>query len=88
MSGTAFTRSGIYSAFMRAADTAGVAGINPKSLRSFAATQAKRQGASMEELQEGLGHTSLTTTDGYVRRHEIRRSKIQLSLPPETAKKA
>lgn len=86
--GTAFTRSGIYSAFHRAAKTTGIEGINPKSLRSFAATMAKRQGATLEDLQEGLGHTSVTTTEGYVRKHEVRRSKIQLTLPPETAKKA
>ena len=79
--GTAFTRSGIYSAFRRAAIRADVDGINPKSLRPFAATQAKKQGYTMEELQEGLGHTSITTTEGYVRKNEVRRSKVRLKLP-------
>jgi len=78
---TEFARSGIYSAFMRAAARAGIDGINPKSLRSFAATMAKKQGYTMEELQEGLGHSSITTTEGYVRKNEVRRSKVRLTLP-------
>lgn len=79
--GTAFTRSGIYSAFIRAAKIAGVAGINPKALRPFAATMAKKAGYSLEDLQDGLGHTSIKTTEGYVRRHQIRRSKVNMKLP-------
>jgi integrase len=79
--GTAYTRSGIYSAIMRAAKSRGIAGVNPKALRPFAATQAKKQGYSLEEIQDGLGHASITTTEGYVRKNEVRRSKVRLTLP-------
>jgi integrase len=79
--GTAFTRSGIYSAFIRAGQRVGIEGINPKSLRSFAATAAKQLGYSLEELQAGLGHTTIGTTEKYIRKNEIRRSNVRLKLP-------
>ena len=68
----------------RAAERTGLKGINPKSLRPFAATQAKKAGYTLEDLQEGLGHTSISTTEGYVRKHEISRSKVRLTLPKKT----
>lgn len=80
--GTAFTRSGIYSAFRRAAKRAGVTGINPKSLRPFSATMANEQGSTLEELQDGLGHEDIQTTQIYVQKNQIRRSKVRLKLPP------
>lgn len=82
--GSAFTRSGIYSAFLRAGERVDLKGINPKSLRPFAATQAKKAGYTLEELQEGLGHTNISTTEGYVRKHEIRHSIVRMTLPVKT----
>jgi integrase len=79
--GTAFTRSGIYAAFRRSGKRVGVIGVNAKALRPFAATMAKKAGYSFEELQDGLGHTSIGTTESYVRRHAIRRSIVKLELP-------
>jgi integrase len=94
--GTAYTRSGIYSEYRRAdadivgKDAAGeqrpVLGLNPKALRPYAATAAKRQGFKIEQLQVGLAHSSITTTEGYVHQHETPLSSIILQLPVRPAK--
>lgn len=79
--GTPYTRSGIYSAYLRADkvlhDGAPI-GLNPKALRPFASTEAKKQGYTIEQLQVGLAHTSLGTTEGYVHRHEKPVSVVRL----------
>lgn len=89
--GTAYTRSGIYSEYRRAdeqivgKDAEGkqrpLLGLNPKSLRPYAATAAKRQGYGIEQLQVALAHTSVTTTEGYVQQHEVPVSAVMLQLP-------
>ena len=53
--GTAYTRSGVYSAFSRAGARLSIKGADPKSLRKFAANEAKRAGYNMEEIQDALG---------------------------------
>jgi hypothetical protein len=50
--------------------------------RSFAASCAKAQGYSLEQLKAGLAHTTITTTEGYVQRHTTPVSEIVLTLPP------
>lgn len=88
--GASFTRSGIYSAYRRAdaaihgKDKNGkpiVTGLNPKALRPFAATLAKQQGFSKEQLQTGLAHRSVKTTEGYIQSHEVPVSEVALRLP-------
>jgi len=82
--GDAFTRSGIYSAYLRADQAlhgGKPIGLNPKSLRPFAATAAKKQGFSMEQLQVALAHTSITTTEGYVHQQEVPVSPVHMNLP-------
>lgn len=81
--GHPYTRSGIHSAFKRAAARAGVTGTNPKSLRSFAATEAKRQGYTLDEIQVALAHATAGTTEGYIRRNEVRRSVVEVRIPPK-----
>ncbi len=81
--GTPFTRSGIYSAYMRA-DAAlhgKPIGLNPKALRPYAATAAKLQGFSSEDIQTGLAHVSIRTTEGYIQQHEVPVSPVVLRLP-------
>jgi len=81
--GTPFTRSGIYSAYMRA-DAAlheKPIGLNPKTLRPYAATAAKLQGFSSEDIQTGLAHVSIRTTEGYIQQHEVPVSPVVLRLP-------
>lgn len=83
--GTAFTRSGIYSAYRRADEALhgpeNVIGLNPKALRPYALTSAKKIGFGIEQLQVGAAHTSLTTTEGYIQAHEVPVSAVNLALP-------
>jgi hypothetical protein len=82
--GTPYTRSGIYSAYLRA-DKAlhggAPIGLNPKALRPFAATQANDQGYNKEQLQVGLAHSSIRTTEGYIHQHSTPVSMVRLRLP-------
>jgi site-specific recombinase XerD len=57
---------GVYSAFKRASERVGIKGADPKSVRKFAANEAKRAGYDMEEIQDALGHGDISTTQGYV----------------------
>lgn len=79
--GTAYTRSGVYSAIRRAAEQLGATGLNPKDLRPYAASRAKQQGASLEQLKIALAHTSITTTEGYVQQHTVPVSPVVVTLP-------
>lgn len=85
--GTAYTRSGIYSAIMRAAKAIDATGLNPKDLRPYAASRAKAAGYTLEQLKVGLAHTTITTTEGYVQQHTVPVSQIVMSLPPKKAPK-
>jgi integrase len=83
--GTAYTPTGIYSAYKRADEQihgmGNRVGLNPKALRPYAATSAKKQGYDLAQLQVGLAHTSVKTTEGYVHQHEVPVSAISLALP-------
>jgi integrase len=88
-SGSAYTANGIHSAYERAdmkLHKDGKIGLNPKALRPYAATCAKRQGFSKDELQVGLAHTSVITTEGYIQQHETPVSEVVMMLPkrPQT----
>ena len=87
--GSTYTRSGIYSAYRRA-DKALHGGkttrLNPKALRPYAATVAKRLGYGIEQLQVALAHTSVTTTEGYVQKHETPLSEVSMRLPERLTK--
>lgn len=82
--GSPYTRSGIYSAYLRA-DKAlhgdNILGLNPKALRPYATTLAKRQGYSTEQLKDNLVHTSIKTTEGYIQRHDVPVSAVKIALP-------
>ena len=84
--GTAYTRSGVYSAFKRAADRVHIKGADPKSIRKYAANEAKRAGYDMEEIQDALGHSDISTTQGYVQKSTRRQSVVRLTLPIKPAK--
>ena len=82
--GASYTRSGIHSAYRRADEElhGGTSiGLNPKALRPFAATVAKKRGYRLDQLQIGLAHTSQSTTEGYVQQHEVPVSEVVLVLP-------
>jgi integrase len=82
--GGSYTAAGIYSAYDRADRMLhgdAKLGLNPKALRPYAATAAKKQGYGIEALQVGLAHTSVRTTEGYVQSHDVPRSAVTLKLP-------
>ena len=81
--GTPFTRSGIYSAYRRAdkALHGEPIGLNPKARRPYAATLAKKRGFTIEQLKDGLDHTTIRTTKGYVHQHEVPVSQVMMMLP-------
>jgi len=81
--GASYTRSGIHSAYRRADEElhGKPIGLNPKALRPFAATMARKLGYRIDQLQVGLAHTSQRTTEGYVQQHEVPVSEVALTLP-------
>jgi integrase len=97
--GGGYTRYGVRSALDRAAEAAGYAvrtpgakrarasGLTAKDLRPYAASAAKRQGYTLEQLKEGLAHTSITTTEGYIQQHTTPVSAVQLRLPVRPEKR-
>lgn len=79
--GQPYTAHGIGSAFERAYKRAKVEGVTLKDIRAKAATDAKKMGYGMEELQVALAHTDQSTTKGYVRTRETPVSRVELKLP-------
>jgi len=58
-----------------------VIGLNPKALRPYALTSARKLGFGIEQLQVGAAHTSVRTTEGYMQAHEVPVSPVVLALP-------
>ena len=69
-----------------AAERVGIKGADPKSVRKFAANEAKRAGYDMEEIQDALGHSDISTTQGYVLKSTRRQSVVRLALPEKPKK--
>lgn len=55
--------------------------LTPKRVRKFAANEAKRAGYDMEKIQDALGHSDISTTQGYVLKSTRRQSVVRLALP-------
>jgi integrase len=81
--GTSYTRSGVYSAYRRAdiALNGHATGLNPKAIRPYVTTKAEAQGHDLRELQLRLAHAERSTTEGYVHRHQVPVSSIDMPLP-------
>jgi hypothetical protein len=47
---------------------------------------AEKQGYTLEQLKVALAHTSVTTTEGYVRQYTTPTSAVTLRLPPRPGK--
>jgi hypothetical protein len=60
---------------------AGVEDAHFHDLRAEALSDGRRQGLSIELLAESATHASITTTEGYLRGMEVRRSALRLSIP-------
>ncbi|CAB4145134.1 XerC Integrase [uncultured Caudovirales phage] len=81
--GTAYTRSGVYSAYRRAdIEIHGKAtGLNPKDLRPYAATTLLNAGNTIKQIQQRLAHATQGTTEIYIQQHSVPLSEIMLELP-------
>jgi integrase len=81
LDGSPYTMSGIRSAWVRACKRAGVTGATIKDLRPKALTDAKRAGYGIEELKVAAAHSSVTTTEGYMKTFDEPVSVVRLTLP-------
>lgn len=79
--GQPYTANGIGTAFRRAAKRAKVSGVTLKDIRAKAATDAKKQGFSEEDLKVALAHTDVSTTRDYIKEQDVPVSKVSLNLP-------
>lgn len=61
-------------------------GFVPKDILPSSMTDAEEQGYDMTQLQKGRGHTTVTTTEGYMRQRRVAESEIELALPPKEKK--
>jgi integrase len=76
LKGGALSASAIKSAWRRACERAGIKGARFRDLRPKALSDAKRQGVSLEKLRDAAGHTSVTTTEGYLRGFDIKEGNL------------
>jgi integrase len=79
--GTPLSASAVRSAWRRARERAGVKGVRFRDLRPKALSDAKRLGLSLEALRDAAGHTSVATTEGYIRGYDVKDANLGLSLP-------
>lgn len=73
--GTAYAATGIRSAYRR------LNAPSPKSLLPYAMQAAEKRGFSRRQLQVGRGHTTITTTEGYLATHAVQVSEVTQELP-------
>ena len=84
--GKPYSSSGIRSLWRRACERAGVEGLTLKDLRPTAASDAKKAGYTVEQIQQQLAHAELSTTEIYLRDRLPERSAVELALPRKAAK--
>jgi integrase len=76
-----YTKDGIETAWQRACVRAGVEDAHVHDLRAKALGDAQRRGVDLARLQDAAGHSSVTTTEGYLRGREITIYALGLKLP-------
>ncbi len=81
LKGQPFSASAIKSAWRRARERAGIKDAWFRDLRPKALSDAKRQGLSLEKVRDAAGHTSVSTTEGYMRGFEVKEANLKLTLP-------
>jgi integrase len=85
--GKPYTPQGIGAMFRRLVEKAGLKDFGPYDLKGKAATDMYRRGVPLEEIQHLLGHTSITTTERYIKARlaESVRPNLTELRPPESA---
>lgn len=84
--GQPYTKNGIGVAWLRACKRAEVINATSRDIRSKAATDAKKVGYTLGQIQVGLAHTSEQMTAEYIRVTDAPESVVALALPkrPQT----
>jgi integrase len=81
LKGRPYSKDGIETAWQRACVRAGVEDAHFHDLRAKALSDGRRQGLSIESLSASATHSSITTTEGYLRGMEVKRSALRLTIP-------
>lgn len=81
LKGQPYTKSGVETAWDRACERAKVEDANFHDLRGKAQTDAKKAGFTMQQIQDGATHSSVTTTEGYIKGREVVDSAIVMNMP-------
>lgn len=81
LKGGPLSASAVKSAWRRARERAGQPDAWFRDMRAKGLSDAKRRGRSLQELADGAGHASVTTTEGYMRGFEVKKSDLGLTLP-------
>lgn len=79
--GTNYQASGLRAAWERAKKLAGVKGGTIKDIRAKHATDAEKQGYTVEEIQGSLAHEDSSTTRVYLKQREAVLSVVKLTIP-------
>jgi integrase len=80
--GAPFSARRLRDAFFAAQKRAGLSGYALKDIRPMATSAAERLGYSLGELRKALAHTSVETTETYLRDRMAVESPVTLTLPP------
>jgi integrase len=81
LAGAGYSKDGIETAWQRACARAGVTDAHFHDLRAKALSDAQRRGVDLAKLQDAAGHSSVTTTEGYLRGREVKVSALGLRMP-------
>lgn len=81
LEGNAYSAHGVGTAWERARNRAGIEDATLKDLRGKHATDAKKAGYEIEEIQASLAHEDASTTKVYLKQRETARSRVALSIP-------
>ena len=81
LDGTNYQATGLRAAWERAKQLAGVDGGTIKDIRAKHATDASKQGYTMEEIQGSLAHEDASTTRVYLKQREAVLSVVKLTIP-------
>lgn len=81
LKGKPYSKDAIETAWQRACARQGIQNAHFHDLRAKALSDAKRAGLALSAIQDGAGHASVTTTEGYLRGFDVRRADLGLTLP-------